>query len=139
MFAALQGVIKATNPLVKMLHDLPGLGGAAPFQMEASKNQSANRATLAANQIGKTYWGAFEAWMHMTDRHPWRDTFGLGSVGWFLGKDLQGGWQAACECLRALQPGSDADVLDPRCTYDNEAGYAARCVDMFRMLDEQDT
>ena len=98
----------------------PGEGGMSGPQGRFAGAQERYRLFRAANDAGKSYAGAAEAWWHLLGQHPFRPTPPKGSEGWALVPDVKQGWKTACKALRKLEP---PGVLHPRCRYLPEVGY----------------
>jgi len=107
----------AKNPLIQYE------GKMSPHQQVYNTSQARKRFLRAANKIGKTYAGAAEAWWHLLDYHPYRQTMGIGTTGIVLCPDLTSGWVTISEALRELEP---PNVLDKHTLYSEGVGYTYR-------------
>lgn len=123
--ASAERVLKAlralkSNPLA--IYELwpPGEGGMSPGQRKAHEDPSRLRWLIAATQVGKTRWGAAEAWWASTGTHPYREPCEVPSEGWIMTPDLDGDWPKISAKLREVEP---PGVLHERCRYDAARGY----------------
>jgi len=120
------------NGLAKYVTEKPGnRGGMSPPQKRFHRNKNRKRAFIAANKVGKTFWGAAEAWFHMLSDHPYREVPEPGSTGWVLCSDLRTGWEAISEVMHELEP---PGVLDESCKYVPGVGYLYRSQKIIRLI-----
>ena len=94
-------------------------------------SQNRKRAFIAANKVGKTYWGAAEAWFHLLSDHPYREVPQPGSTGWVLCSDLRTGWETISEVMHELEP---PGVLGESCKYVPGIGYLYRSQKILRTI-----
>ena len=120
MFALSQLRISPTDRYVR---EPPGLGGMSKPQRLFHQDQSRKRLLRAANQIGKTRAGAFEAWCHACGEHPYRTVPEPGNEGWVLCSDLRNGWPSISRKLREIEPPGAVSLST---SYDNGRGYYYR-------------
>ena len=112
------------DPLTRYAIEPPGQrGGMSPPQRSMHQSKARKRAFLAANKVGKSYWGSAEAWFHMMGRHPFRDVPEPGSTGWVLCSDLRTGWEVISDVMHELEP---PGVLHESCKYVPGVGYLYR-------------
>tara|TARA_R100001086_G_scaffold32029_1_gene14542 strand:+ start:999 stop:2402 length:1404 start_codon:yes stop_codon:yes gene_type:complete len=120
------------NGLAKYCGEQPGpRGGMSPPQKRFHRSQNRKRAFIAANKVGKTYWGAAEAWFHLLSDHPYREVPDHGSTGWVLCSDLRTGWETISEVMHELEP---PGVLDDSCKYVPGIGYLYRSQKIIRTI-----
>ena len=112
-----------SEPMVRYSLAPAGLGGMSPPQREFHTSQARKRAFIAANKIGKSFAGAWEAWAHLLSRHSMREVPPPGSEGWLLIPDLKTGWATCSTAMRELEP---RGALDPSCHYIAGIGYQYR-------------
>ena len=112
------------DPLARYVMEAAGeRGGMSPPQRRLHATDSRKRAFIAANKIGKSYFGSAEAWFHLLSRHPFRKVPEPGSTGWVLCSDLRTGWEVISQVMRELQP---PGVLHEACKYVPGIGYMYR-------------
>lgn len=95
----------------------------SPPQRSLHISQARLRAAIWPTQVGKTRFGAAEAWWHLTGSHPYRGAMQVPNTGWCLAADLRSGWPSICAKLREIEP---PGVLADGCTYDQATGYTYR-------------
>lgn len=122
----------AREPIVRYCYCRPGSNGMSPPQRVFHSSQLRKRAFIAANKIGKSYAGAFEAWAHLLGRHPLREVPLPGSEGWLLAPDLKTGWKTASKAMRQLEP---IGTLDVSCRYVEGIGYLYRGQKIIKLSD----
>ena len=118
------------DPLRRYAQGLPGWGGMSRPQRELHRSQARLRFALWANSMGKTYAGAAEAWWHLLQSHPFRETPDITGEGWMLADDLQQGWKTVCGTMRMLEP---PGVVADDCHYDEIRGYTWRGSKVLRL------
>ena len=112
------------DPLARYTMEAPGqAGGMSPPQRRMHQSKARKRAFIAANKVGKSYWGSAEAWYHLMGRHPCREAPEPGSVGWVLCSDLRTGWEVISQVMHELQP---PGILHEACKYVPGVGYMYR-------------
>ena len=112
------------DPLTRYVIEPAGQrGGMSPPQRSMHQSKARKRAFLAANKVGKSYWGSAEAWFHMMGRHPFRDVPEPGSTGWVLCSDLRTGWEVISDVMHELEP---PGVLHESCKFVPGVGYLYR-------------
>ena len=119
-----------SDPLAVYANGLPGHGGMSSPQRKFHDAPQDSRSFRAANDVGKSYAGGFEAWCHLLNSHPYRETPGDGSEGWLLCPDLKAGWKAVSQTMRKLEP---PGVLDPACHFVPGIGYLYRSRKIIRI------
>ena len=108
------------SPLFRYMEGKPGGGGMTPGQEAFHRATGRRRCLRAANQIGKSYAGAAEAWWHAIGAHPYREVAPGPNEGWIVLCDLDNDWPKVSANLRKLE---QSGALDPACKYDSLKGY----------------
>ncbi|MEL6341537.1 MAG: terminase family protein [Myxococcota bacterium] len=121
------------DPLRLYAEEPPGWGGMSVAQEAFHTSTDRKRIFRAANGLGKSYAGAAEAWWHLLNAHPHRQTRRTTGTGWVLCQDLTAGWPNISRVLQELEP---PDVLDPRCKYVDGVGYTFHSRKIVKIKDE---
>ena len=127
MISAAEAVSEAAvffaDPFRRYTWGAPGRGGMSPGQRRLHALLGRKRAARAANQVGKSVAGGYEANCHLLGWHPYRTVPPPPSRGLIVVGVLQEHWREVSEKIRTTQP---RGALHPSCSYVEGVGYMFR-------------